>query len=163
MYVSPIAASICLFTCRGECRVSHTRRSFLYVCVCLCVYRYRYIYIYIYIYIYMYSQANVLTLCVFAERLKSTEQAVRKLRKELAILPVFKQIDTLAAEFPAQVWLSLIISKRKQVEKKTGLFMILLTVMCEHPSCFCTYSKLPLHGFQGNGHVSSNPVSEKLP
>jgi carbamoyl-phosphate synthase large subunit len=32
----------------------------------------------------------------------SEEMSVRKLRKELKILPVVKQIDTLAAEFPAQ-------------------------------------------------------------
>ena len=32
----------------------------------------------------------------------SKEMDVRKLRKDLQILPVVKQIDTLAAEFPAQ-------------------------------------------------------------
>lgn len=37
-----------------------------------------------------------------ASRVKSTEAEVRKMRKEAGILPIFKQIDTLAAEFPAQ-------------------------------------------------------------
>lgn len=38
-----------------------------------------------------------------AARLKTDEATVRKYRKDNLILPVFKQIDTLAAEFPAQV------------------------------------------------------------
>ena len=37
-----------------------------------------------------------------AARLKSNESEVRALRKESGILPIIKQIDTLAAEFPAQ-------------------------------------------------------------
>ena len=37
-----------------------------------------------------------------AERIKSDELSVRNLRKEHGIVPVVKQIDTLAAEFPAQ-------------------------------------------------------------
>ncbi len=32
----------------------------------------------------------------------SEEMAIRKLRKDLNVLPIVKQIDTLAAEFPAQ-------------------------------------------------------------
>jgi len=37
-----------------------------------------------------------------AAAVKSTEQAVRQKRKELNIVPVVKQIDTLAGEFPAE-------------------------------------------------------------
>lgn len=43
--------------------------------------------------------------CVLKERMTDSEQAnldVRALRKSLGILPVVKQIDTLAAEYPAQ-------------------------------------------------------------
>ncbi len=35
------------------------------------------------------------------------ELEVRKLRKELGVLPIIKQIDTLAAEWPAKYKLSL--------------------------------------------------------
>jgi hypothetical protein len=35
-----------------------------------------------------------------AEMTNSTEQAVRNYRKKFNILPVFKQIDTMAAEYP---------------------------------------------------------------
>jgi carbamoyl-phosphate synthase large subunit len=37
-----------------------------------------------------------------AERMQSTEKEVRALRKQFGIIPVAKQVDTLAAEFPAQ-------------------------------------------------------------
>ncbi len=37
-----------------------------------------------------------------AKRMKSSEKEVRALRKKLGIIPVAKQVDTLAAEFPAQ-------------------------------------------------------------
>ena len=43
--------------------------------------------------------------CVFKENMKDAEGAsleVRNLRKDMGILPVVKQIDTLAAEYPAQ-------------------------------------------------------------
>ena len=43
-----------------------------------------------------FSDARIAALC------NSTEDEVRKLRKKLNIVPVVKQIDTLAGEFPAQ-------------------------------------------------------------